>query len=42
MIGLIICGFSFLKMFEGAVLVEWLSSWLVEQEVRGSITGFVT
>ena len=34
--------FSFLKMFEGAALVEWLSSWLAEQEVRGSIPGFVT
>ena len=26
----------------GAVVVEWISSWLVDQEVRGSIPGLAT
>ena len=26
----------------GALVVEWLSSWLKEQEVRGSIPGLAT
>ena len=29
-------------MLEGAVVAEWLSSWLVEQEDRGSIPGLAT
>ena len=27
---------------KGAVVAEWLSSWLAEQEDRGSITGLTT
>ena len=27
---------------EGAVVAEWLSSWLAEQEDRGSIPGLAT
>ena len=30
------------KQFQGAVVVEWLSSWLAEQEVRGSIPRLAT
>ena len=32
----------FCPMTEGAVVAEWLSSWLAEQEVRGSIPGLAT
>ena len=31
-----------LTCFEGAVVAEWLSSWLVEQEVQGSRPGLAT
>ena len=27
------------RTLQGAAVVEWLSSWLAEQEVRGSIAG---
>ena len=34
--------YVFKKKFKGAAVVEWLSSWLAEQEVRGSIPGLTT
>ena len=30
------------NIFPGAAVAEWLSSWLAEQEDRGSIPGFAT
>ena len=39
----LLIAFSFLLVaFLGAVVVEWLSSWLAEQEVRGSIPRLAT
>ena len=35
------CGF-WTKMVKGAAVAEWLSSWLAEQEVRGSIPRLAT
>ena len=30
------------REFQGAAVAEWLSSWLAEQEDRGSIPGLAT
>ena len=35
-------GWQFTKGWRGAVVAEWLSSWLAEQEVRGSIPRLAT
>ena len=32
----------YLSWFKGAAVAEWLSSWLAEQEDRGSIPGLAT
>ena len=34
--------YSTVKPLSGAVVAEWLSSWLAEQEDRGSIPGLAT
>ena len=33
---------EFYYLILGAAVAEWLSSWLAEQEVRGSIPGLAT